>query len=208
LCDQCTGPAESAAIRSSGNGRGTDHHLLDGISGHVDVGTGHGSLGVLSAHGPRDIGFGIAYLFRIFDPSFYRSRPLAELPVLLFQAAGSVLFLWVYFATAVKRLHDRDKTAWWAIPLVAIPSFYNQLGGWLPNDSYFVLVISVLAFVFCIWGFVELYCLKGSRKTNRFGANPLAPTDTRPRWEQQSEVEMVPHKAGPPPVWRVKSGHE
>jgi hypothetical protein len=109
--------------------RGTDHHLLDGISGHIDVGTGHGSLGVLSARGPRDIGFGIAYLFRIFDPSFYRSRPLAELPVLLFEAAGSVLFLWVYFATAVKRLHDRDKTAWWAIPLVAIPSFYHQLGG-------------------------------------------------------------------------------
>ena len=62
------------------------------------------------------------------------------------------------------------------------------------------------AFVLCIWGFVEMYCLKGSRKTNRFGPNPLAPIDTRPRWEQQSEIEMVPHKAGPPPVWHVKRG--
>ena len=61
--------------------------------------------------------------------------------------------------------------------------------------------------VLCLWGFVEMYCLKGSRKTNRFGADPLAPPpphDTRPPWDQQSEIEMVPHKAGPPPVWRVK----
>ena len=65
--------------------------------------------------------------------------------------------------------------------------------------------------VLCLWGFIEMYCLKGSRKTNRFGADPLAPPpprDTRPPWDQQSEIEMVPHKAGPPPVWRVKRGHE
>jgi uncharacterized membrane protein YhaH (DUF805 family) len=133
---------------------------------------------------------------------------LAELPVLLLEAAASVPFLWVYFATAIKRLHDRDKSGWWTIPLVALPSFYNELAVWLPGDSYLTLVIGLLAFVFGIWAFVELYCLKGPRKTNRFGGNPLAPTDTRPRWEQQSEIEMVPHKAGPPPVWRVKPGYE
>ena len=166
-----------------------------------------GLVVLLGAH-PHNIGFGIDYLLRIFDPAFYRSRPLVEVPVLLFEAAGSVLFLWVYFATAIKRLHDRDKSAWWAIPLVAIPTLYNHFAKWLRDDSYLVLVISMLALVFCIWGFVELYCLKGSRKTNRFGADPLAPRDTRPRWEQESEIEKVPHKAGPPPVWRVKPGYE
>ena len=59
-----------------------------------------------------------------------------------------------------------------------------------------------------MWGFVELCFLKGSRKTNRFGSDPLAPRDMRPRWDQQSEIEMVPQKAGPPPVWHVKPGHE
>ena len=166
-----------------------------------------GLVVLLGGH-PHNIGFGIDYLLRIFDPAFYRSRPLVEVPVLLFEAAGSVLFLWVYFATAIKRLHDRDKSAWWAMPLVAVPTLYNHFAKWLPDDSYLVLVINMLALVFCIWGFVELYCLKGSRKTNRFGANPLAPVDTRPRWEQTSEIEMVPHKAGPPPVWRVKPGYE
>ena len=69
------------------------------------------------------------------------------------------------------------------------------------------LIVSALY----VWGFVEMYCLKGSRKTNRFGADPLAPKpphDTRPPWDQQSEIEMTPHKAGPPPVWRVKPGYE
>lgn len=167
-----------------------------------------GLVGLLGGHGPLTFGFGLDYLFRIFNPAFYRSRPLAELPVVLFEAAASVLFLWVYFATAIKRLHDRDKSAWWAIPLVAIPTFYTHFAIWLPDDSYLTMTIGLMAFVFGIWAFVELYCLKGSRKTNRFGANPLAPVATRSRWEQQSEIEMVPRKAGPPPVWRVKPGYE
>ncbi len=165
-------------------------------------------LSFLLGNGPKDVGFGIDYVFRVFDPAFYRSRSLAELLILLLEVAVSVLVLWVYFATAAKRLHDRDKSAWWAIPLVTVPAFYNDIARWLPDDSYLTLMISALAFVLCIWGFVELYFLKGSRKTNRFGANPLAPPDTRPRWEQMSELEMVPHKAGPPPVWRVKPGYE
>jgi hypothetical protein len=40
-----------------------------------------------------------------------------------------------------------------------------------------------------------MYCLRGTRGTNRFGADPLAPRDTRPDWDQQSEIEMVPSKA-------------
>ena len=115
--------------------------------------------------------------------------------------------MWVYFATSIKRLHDRDKSGWWAIPLVAIPTFYNYIAAWLPDNSYLTMMISLVILAFGIWAFVELYCLKGSRKTNRFGADPLTPPpprDTRPPWDQQREIEMVPHKAGPPPVWRVK----
>ena len=123
---------------------------------------------------------------------------------------ASSLFLWVYFATSVKRLHDRDKSGWWMVPFFVVPGLYNQFADRLP-DSYFRPVARPRRMlVLCLWGFVEMYCLKGSRKTNRFGADPLAPQarDTRPRWDQQSEIEMVPHKAGPPPVWRVKPGYE
>ena len=70
------------------------------------------------------------------------------------------------------------------------------------------LPLAIASSGFVLWGFIEMYGLKGSRKTNRFGADPLAPPDTRPAWDQQDEIEMVPRKAGPPPVWRVKPGYE
>ena len=88
-----------------------------------------------------------------------------------------------------------------------LPGLYRQFDGRL-EDSWFGLLFGLSAFVFSVWGFIEMYCLRGSRNTNRFGPDPLAPRDTRPRLEQQSEIEMVPHKAGPPPVWRVKPGYE
>jgi hypothetical protein len=71
-----------------------------------------------------------------------------------------------------------------------------------------MMLPGLAVFVLCIWGFVEMFCLKGSRRANRFGADPLAPVDTRPSWDQQSEVEMVPRTASPPQVWRVKPGYE
>ena len=94
------------------------------------------------------------------------------------------------------------------VPFFVIPGLYNQFADRLP-DSYFMLLPGLAVFALCIWGFAEMYCLRASRKTNRFGADPLAPPPSRSaRWEQQSEIEMVPHKAGPPPVWRVKPGYE
>ena len=92
----------------------------------------------------------------------------------------------------------------WCRSLSFPASTTNSRNGFpIPGST---LLLALIAFVLCIWGFVEMYCLKGSRKTNRFGPNPLPPPDTRPPWDQHREIEMVPHKAGPPPVWRVKPG--
>jgi uncharacterized membrane protein YhaH (DUF805 family) len=157
--------------------------------------------------GSRSFGFGIEDLFKIVDPASYRSLSSVDLASLFIKLVGTPLFLWVYFATSIKRLHDRDKSGWWMVPFFVMPGLYNQFADRL-GASYLSLPFGLLAFVLCLWGFIEMYCLKGSRKTNRFGPNPLAPRDTRPRWEQHSELQIVPHKAGPPPVWHVKRGHE
>ena len=146
--------------------------------------------------------FGASDLFRLLDPDTYRSFTLGDLPRLLIKLFGTSLLMWVYFATSIKRLHDRDKSGWWMVPFFAVPGLYNQFAERLP-DSYADLPLAIAVAILCMWGFVEMYCLKGSRKTNRFGADPLAPKprpDTRPPWDQQSEIEMVPHKAGPSPV--------
>jgi uncharacterized membrane protein YhaH (DUF805 family) len=151
--------------------------------------------------------FDVYDVFRVLDPASYRSLSSTDLPSLLIRVIGTPLLVWFHAATSIKRLHDRDKSAWWMIPFFVGPGIFNQFSNRL-GDSYLLMLVGLVAFVFLLWGFVEMYCLKGSRKTNRYGSNPLPPIDTRPRWDQQSEIEMVPHKAGPPPVWRVKSGHE
>jgi uncharacterized membrane protein YhaH (DUF805 family) len=76
------------------------------------------------------------------------------------------------------------------------PCLYSHFKDRLP-DTYALGVLELVAFVLCLWGFVELLCLRGTRGPNRFGPDPLAPIDTRRRWEQQSELEFVPHRAGP-----------
>ena len=156
--------------------------------------------------GPTSFHFGAEDLFKLVDPEAYRSLTLADLPRLLVKLLGTTLLMWVYFAASIKRLHDRDKSGWWMVPFFAVPGLYNQFADRLP-DSHADLPLAIAASALCLWGFIEMYCLKGSRKTNRFGADPLTPPpphDTRPHWDQQSEIEMVPHKAGPPPAWRVK----
>jgi uncharacterized membrane protein YhaH (DUF805 family) len=150
-------------------------------------------VAVLLGHtGPFHFGFSIDDVFKIFDSASYRSLSWADLPVLVFDTAGSALLLWVYLATSVKRLHDRDKSGWWMVPFFVLPGLHVER---ILDDSIFVMLLALAAFIFCIWGFIELYFRKGSRKTNRFGPDPLAPRDTRRPWDQQSEIEMVPHKA-------------
>ena len=155
--------------------------------------------------GAKSFSFGVDDIFLILDPATYRSLSKSDLLPFLAKVIGAPLFGWVYFATSIKRLHDRDKSGWWMLPFFVIPGFYNDFADRV-DLSHAALPLGLAAFVLCIWGFVEMYCLKGSRKTNRFGPNPLQPIDTGPRWKQQSEIEMVPHKAGPPPVWHVKRG--
>jgi uncharacterized membrane protein YhaH (DUF805 family) len=160
---------------------------------------------------PDKLNFSPNLIFNILDPKAWRSLSSTNLMALFIQTVGTPLFLWVYLATAVKRLHDRNKSGWWIVLFFVLPCLSSQFGArledWL-GDSTFAMLLSWNAFVFSVWGFIEMYCLKGTTGTNRFGADPLAPIDTRPAWDQQSEIEMVPHKAGPPPVWRVKLGYE
>ena len=162
-------------------------------------------LGMLAAiaasifGGAKSFSFGTEDIFLILDPATYRSLSKSDLIPFLAKLIGAPLFAWVCVATSIKRLHDRDKSGWWIIPFYVVPGLHDQFEDRL-GVSYLLMPPALVAFVFLIWGVVEMYFLKGSPKTNRFGPDPLAPIDTRPPWDQQSEIEMVPHKAGPPPV--------
>ena len=166
---------------------------------------------------PASFGYRIDDIFRIVDPTslssavdFFRHadfRSTATLIPALFYAIGTPLFLWVYAASSNERLHDRNKSGWWMLPFFVAPGLYHQFEERL-NDSYIVALLGFVVGVLALWGFVEMLCLKGTSGPNRFGADPLAPRDTRPRWDQQSELEFVPHSAGPSTGAHVKRGHD
>ena len=76
--------------------------------------------------------------------------------------------------------------------------FLTKLWDWL-DDPTTALLVSAIGLGLSVWGFIEMFCLRGTQGPNRFGPDPLAPVDTRPGWDQQSELEFVSHRAGPTP---------
>jgi len=116
--------------------------------------------------------------------------------------AMTCAFAWPYAAVSIKRLHDRNRSRWWMIPFVIAPGLYSQFGDRLAG-SWVEPVVGLAAFVFFIWSLADMYCLRGTRGPNRFGPDPLAPVTPvtpvglGPGWDQHSELEFVPHSAGP-----------
>ena len=89
-------------------------------------------------------------------------------------------------ALAVKRLHDRNKTGWWLIVFWLIPFVINcailvntigamhDTSGALPMTNPVMMVLRLASFALGLWGFVELYCLRGTAGDNQYGPDPLA----------------------------------
>jgi len=161
--------------------------------------------------GPKSFYFGARDIFRLVDPESYRSLSSANLVPLFIKTIGMPLFAWVYLATSIKRLHDRDKSGWWMVPFLVVPGLHDQFADRL-GDSYAADLLGIVAGVLALWGFIEMLFLKGTCGTNRFGPDPLAPVEpsapVASRWDQQSELEFVPHSTGPAPGPHGKRGHD
>jgi uncharacterized membrane protein YhaH (DUF805 family) len=165
---------------------------------------------------PEKFHLSLDNIFAVIDPKSYHALSRSDAASIIVQALTLPLFLWVFFATAVKRLHDRDRSGWWIIPFFAVPGLYEHFADRLP-DSYPVVFVAWASCAGYFWGIIELYFLKGTRWTNRYGPNPLGKQLTRPRsattrlrattaWDQQSEIEMTPHLGSPPPGMHVNRG--
>jgi len=66
----------------------------------------------------------------------------------VFMAVLYIALLWAGLAIGVKRLHDRNRSGWF----------------------YLLMLVPILN----IWMFVEIYFLRGTVGTNRYGDDPLA----------------------------------
>ncbi len=150
-----------------------------------------------------------------FDATFSGAGPQSTgtLISLLFNLAGTpvlIFSLWFLAATTTKRLHDRDKNGWWFLLFFAAPTLLGSISSGI-DELIGADLLALVAVILNLWGVVELVFLKGTGGPNRFGSDPLAPADpidTRPPWHQQSELEFVQHKAGPPAGAHVMRGND
>lgn len=96
-----------------------------------------------------------------------------------------LVLIFCAFAVLVKRLHDRNKSAWWLLlfyllPLVlngyAISSMVSAMQqGELPTVANPVAIVARgIATLISLWAFVEIYCLRGTEGDNAYGSDPLA----------------------------------
>jgi uncharacterized membrane protein YhaH (DUF805 family) len=85
---------------------------------------------------------------------------------------GYAVVILCYTMAAAKRLHDRDRSAWWLLlvygpPAAALAAI--AFGGASPSLTPAMLIaLDVLALP-ALWGFVELFLLPGTQGPNRYG---------------------------------------
>ncbi len=136
--------------------------------------------------------------------------PFQQWPVLHWAAV--IALLWINTATTARRLHDRDRSGWWAIAVLAVnPLSYAYYG--LFFGLYFgvdvsaaremLLVMGVVALsLLQTWIVIELFFLIGTDGLNRFGSDPTrdAPKSaSAPRNESFGVPDFLLQRAGP--VW-------
>jgi uncharacterized membrane protein YhaH (DUF805 family) len=79
------------------------------------------------------------------------------------------------FAVAARRLHDRNKGAWWVLVFYVAPPLVQSIASLNDLDSAVMVWMMVLSGVLSLWGLIELGCLAGTRGPNPYGPDPLAP---------------------------------
>jgi uncharacterized membrane protein YhaH (DUF805 family) len=79
--------------------------------------------------------------------------------------------IWIGLAVATKRLHDRNKSAWWLVPFYALPVVLDGAGNAV--DAIMGIVLSLASLAISIWALVELGFLRGTPGPNAYGPDPL-----------------------------------
>jgi len=171
------------------------------------------AMGALKFSLDLDFDFGLGNVFKVLDPRTYRLGASGDRTILVLNASAAALFLWIYLATAIKRLHDRDRSGWWIVPFFFVPRVLFYVWDWLPEASWFVPFDWAIHALW-VWGIVEMFFLRGTSGANRFGADPLAEIEDASTsasspaksWDQSREIEIVPPSASPPGGMHVKRG--
>lgn len=93
-------------------------------------------------------------------------------PVIVLLGVAAIVFsLWTGLATAIKRLHDREKSGWWILVFWVLPGILNGASAFAADIP--AIILAIASFAVSVWGFVEIACLKGTTGPNSYGPDPL-----------------------------------
>ncbi len=106
-------------------------------------------------------------------------------PMLLMvpSAVAAVIYLALLYAglaVGAKRLHDRNKSAWWLLAFYVAPALLSGVAG-VPDSLGLKLIVGFASMALGIWGFVELGCMGGTVGPNEYGPDPIPDTAVRTR---------------------------
>jgi uncharacterized membrane protein YhaH (DUF805 family) len=116
---------------------------------------------------------------------------------------GWLVLIYAMLAVAAKRLHDRNKSAWWLLVFYGIPFLLGIYAWWSVFSAMFgvggmaaqgasqeqmmgsmmatmqqMWWVSLVNTIIGVWGLVELGILKGTTGPNQYGPDPLPATAT------------------------------
>ena len=141
---------------------------------------------------------------------FWLKSPFQQREILGWVVA--VAMIWINLATTAKRLHDRNRSGWWAIAVFVVNRLSYLYYG-LFFGLHFGVDISVaeelLLVMFAVaqsllqtWIIIELFFVIGADGPNRFGPDPTRPAPgsaIASRQEPYGVPDFLVRRTGPVP---------
>ncbi|MES2196789.1 MAG: DUF805 domain-containing protein [Pseudomonadota bacterium] len=114
----------------------------------------------------------------------------------------AIAMLWINIATTAKRLHDRNRSGWWAVAVFLVNLFsymYYSLfiGLYFGVDisigkELLLVMLAVALPLLQTWVVIELFFLMGTDGRNRFGPDPLSQIATSTATASRAVQDHVP----------------
>jgi uncharacterized membrane protein YhaH (DUF805 family) len=89
----------------------------------------------------------------------------------IYSVSGLIIFA-LRLAPSAKRLHDRNKSAWWLLAYFALPELLFLLI--IPQVGQIDVTMATILIAIVVWMIIDLGILPGTLGANRYGPDPLA----------------------------------
>jgi uncharacterized membrane protein YhaH (DUF805 family) len=124
----------------------------------------------------------------------------------------AITMIWINAATTAKRLHDRNRSGWWAVAVFVVNrlsyAYYGLFFGlYFGVDistarELLLVMLAVVLSVLQTWVVIELFFVMGTDGPNRFGPDPTRTLPNSPlasRAEPAGVPDFLVRRAGPTP---------